>query len=195
MRDSIDFIYEATIQEGGCSGFLASFFFKKNRTERLAGEAIRQAVERAELSPAERSQVTWNPPRSTMWGKLLSLNFGETIIDAWLPTHEQIVSRSDRARMVREAGRLLFGFDRYQRIHGTLPPDLDALAEAVPELTPFPIDPYSGKRFLYDPKRKLFWSFGEDGGSQGGTEVAERYKGTEPWNLLDPVWPIPELKE
>ena len=164
--------------------------FKKNRTLRLLGEETRRRIARAELSAAERrTQIPESVESSRL--EMLFNNEGKEFLELQWDLDSMLESL-DRTTMVREAGRLLLAFDRYQRENGTLPETIEALRAAIPELV-LPIDPYSGKPFLYDPDRRIFWSVGEDGASQGATVMPDRAGGVDPWSLVDPTWVIPEV--
>ena len=182
-------IYESIADE---STLFDRWTFKKNRTLRLIAERVRWKIARVERGPDRRFDEDLDPPPNVSAWESLSNSDGKQFFDFEVQL-DSILGSVDRNRMIREAGRLLLAFDRYQREHRSLPPDLSALFEAIPALDPVPIDTYSGKPFLYDPDRRIFWSVGEDGASQGATVMPDRAAGVDPWRLADPTWVIPEV--
>ena len=187
LRNSFETVRRLLTLEGRGAEFLSKWFVKKNRTLRQMGETVRIAAQQAAQLPGERSEVL-RAPKSSRWSMISSLNCGEKAYADWFSPLQRMIELEDRRKMIEEASRLLLAFDRYLQLHGELPPDLETLSSAIPELDPRPIDPYSGGPFHYDRKRRLLWSVGEDRISQGAQQADSLLEGVELLQLDDPTW-------
>lgn len=175
---------------------LPRVFFKKNRTIAGLAQACRDAIAELDRIPGERrSRVEPGSARSDgTRNAVLRFNSGEIILADYRENLSASFEPFDELRLEENALRLLLALRRYERLHGTLPPDLGALLAAVPELGSLPRDPYSGEPLRYDPARRIFWSVGIDGVDDGapGWELMVR-TGIRPRSKhpLDVVWWVP----
>ena len=103
---------------------------------------------------------------------------GSVMILDLAPQAAYAPSGYERIRCQYEAARLLFAFCAYKKEHAkALPGKLsDLVSSGV--FRSLPLDPYTGKPFLYDPIRGVLWSTGankvDDGGSAAGGSIGSR---------------------
>lgn len=96
------------------------------------------------------------------------------------------VRQVDLVLAARATTRLALLVRAYELERHSLPPNLDALVSAG-LLKELPIDPFSGKAFMYDPARRVIWSVGPEGTFNG---VLTPYKGFDK-DLLAHIPPCP----
>lgn len=103
---------------------------------------------------------------------------GKHAIALTLHTHDMMVRSRYETSAHLEATRIVLALRIASTPKQGLPGTIEALVEAG-TLPGLPLDPFSGKPFLYSKRRRLLWSVGEDGKDQGGDEEK------------DLVWRIP----
>jgi len=178
-------------------GRLPRIAYKPRRTVRELEAIVREVLADAERLPHDRT-LDPDGSRSSMAAlhlrALLRLNSGEYWLDFHRVNFAQTLGWFDLLHLEETALRLLLALRRYERLHGELPPDLDALVAAIPELGRVPRDPYSGEPLRYDPARRIFWSEWRNGIDDGapGWDPAQ-FPGTARVgeSPLDRVWWVP----
>jgi len=176
-REYVDGIGRSESRMGRRSSFasLPSLAFKPNRTLARLGEVLGAVSAEADRPPPEREF----PPEVPLEYEgirlriLLNLNSGEYLLVAFSSQLRNVFDHLDWLRLEENALRLHIALRRYERLHGALPVDLEALLAAVPELSSLPRDPFSGKPFRYDPAVRIFWSVGPNGVDDGAPGWAE----------------------
>ncbi len=180
---------------GGSPALGIPFGFKKHRTIARIAVYFRAMVAEFDRPPPLRQ---WPDPASDSPGSvarraLLHLNTGEMLIPLILPNIARAVEKFDRFRLDGRALRLLVSIVAYDRAHGVLPPDLEALVAGTDGLDAIPLDLYSDAPFRYDPERRIFWSMGTDGvdGNAVGWNELRDDPVVSRDDLPDLIWIIP----
>jgi len=164
---------------------LPRWFYKPQRTIRRAVPIYREILAYGAEPPCDRGEFEFEPfggVRAYACG-----NSGVLALNVLTCNTSSLARAFDKLLTHERALRVLFALRRYERERAMLPPDLHALAAAVPELGGVPIDPISREPFRYDPGRRSLWSVGEDCLDGGGAGARE---GESRWGGDDWVWEI-----
>ena len=174
---------------------LLRYCIQPNRTKRLYADHIRDFISNAPRSYADMT-LTSSPTPSRLNRVLRYIrpnSVGEMLLQLMDPVLDDqlgklCVSRSDLA-----AARLVVALQLHRREHGAFPERLDAL---VPdELEAVPLDPFDGRPFRYDAKRRIVYSVGKNLVDDGGSSLRLKGGASDPeprrrWNAEDAVYRI-----
>jgi len=179
--------------------FPLSLLYKTQRTIGRVADVFRATLAEADRLPAERLfppevvRLPFGDDDGWVRPVLLQMNSGEILLIGLFMGLRSDLELLDRLQSEESALRLLLALRRYERLHGSLPVDLDVLFAAVPDLGSLPRDPYSREAFRYDPARRIFWSVGLDGIDGGAADWARI--SSEPslyrHEFADSIWIVP----
>ena len=174
---------------------LPRYLIHPNRTKRLYAEHIRDFIENAPRSYANMT-LTSSPTPSRLNRVLRNVrpnNIGYLMLEFMSPCLDTYRQRLCVSRSNLAAARLVVALHLHRREHGAFPDRLDAL---VPdELEAVPLDPFDGRPFRYDAKRRIVYSVGKNLVDDGGSSLRLKGSASDPesrrrWNAEDAVYRI-----
>jgi hypothetical protein len=174
---------------------LPRYLIQPNKSKQLYADHVRDFIENAPRCYADMA-LTSSPAPSRLNRALRYIrpnSFGEMTLQLMDPVldpqlEKLCVSRSDLA-----AARIIVGLQLHREKRGAFPDRLDAL---VPdELEAVPLDPFDGKPFRYDPKRRIVYSVGKNLVDNGGSAMPLKGSPSDPeqrWRRYaeDAVYPV-----
>ena len=176
---------------GKITGFAPgpTFLMKPNQTRRLLGEKIRGWIERDAIPPHARKAFDDSDMEypSTLEVYLLR-GAGRKALNWWLGS-SRAEKQADTAHWTLAATRALLALTAFRTEKGALPDSLQALVPGY--LDAVPLDPYTGKQFLYSAAKMLLYSPGPGGFDYGGSPKEDAWLALtdldQPTLRLDPT--------
>jgi hypothetical protein len=158
-------MYPASAAVGNPKGL----FFRTNKTLDLIANRIRylsREVGKVSASSAALKDIWQDRPQQSRFGQLKPNGLGIVYAEERTDQYLNLPARQQLARTRHLLIRQLLAVRRFIATNKGLP---ETLKDLIPNYLPrLPMDPFSGKPFLYDLKSGLIYSVGSDMQSAGG---------------------------
>ena len=174
---------------------LPRYLIQPNKTKRLYADHIRDIIENAPRCYADMT-LTPRPVQSIVDQALVIAkpnSVGNMTLQLMNPVLDAQLERLCASRSNLAAARLVVALQLHRREHGAFPERLDALVPG--ELEAVPLDPFDGRPFRYDAKRRIVYSVGKNLVDDGGSSLRLEGSASDPesrrrWNAEDAVYRI-----
>jgi len=188
LSNSLDLYVQGKVVD--CRAPEPRFLLKPNQTRRLLGEKIRGWIERDAVPARSRRPLDDSDMENPSSFEIFVLRgAGRRVLDLLLSSCSGTQREADFAPVRLAATRALLAIAAYRAEKGALPDSLEALVPAY--LEALPLDPYTGKSFLYSASKMILYSTGADEFDSRGSTEAEAWRALfdfdEPTLRLDPA--------
>jgi len=150
------------------------FYFKLNQTLELYANYYRQVIENFEKPCTEKWIINKNEPDMSWKIYITENSIGKMLISLGVVALENLRNKKCNSDLTLNVTDILFALKRYQIEKNGYP---DNLADLAPNyINELPVDPYSGKPFIYYKNKKTFYSIGKDYKDNGGSTLDKSWQ-------------------
>ncbi|MHB8710109.1 MAG: hypothetical protein ACYC6X_00985 [Minisyncoccota bacterium] len=156
-----------------------NFYWHPNELLAMDVRDNRERIQNAEtpcvnfhIDTAYEARIAREKAAISIWSLLFTPNAAGIIVHGIIDsTLDTVNIKRCNENTILAATQLVFGLKAYEQNHHALPATLDDL---VPQyLSVLPLDPYSGRAFVYQPEQKRFYSVGSNHEDVGGSPGAD----------------------